>query len=69
MLLPRNLTVGGFIKLLRVKLDVRYSSKAIFLLINGNFVRNDLDIQTLYSMYADEDGCLYMTYMEQDVFG
>lgn len=69
MLVSRTLSLAAFIMLLRSRLDIQHSSKALFLFVGDNILPTTLDIQTVYSRFADADGGLYITYMEQDVFG
>ncbi|RYY71494.1 hypothetical protein EON63_21655 [archaeon] len=69
MLALRTMTVAEFYKFLRKKLDIQHSSKTLFLFIKNTLVPNTVNIQTLHDQYAEADGYLYVTYMEQDVFG
>ena len=68
-LIPRDLTVGQFIYVIRKRLKLD-SSKAIFLFFNSNMLVNtSQSIGDCYINYADEDGFLYINYSGENTFG
>ncbi len=68
-LIPRDLTVGQFIYVIRKRLNLD-SSKAIFLFFNSNMLVNtSQSIGNCYINYADEDGFLYINYSGENTFG
>ena len=69
-ILSRELTMNGFNKIIRDKLEFE-STRALFILANGKYVIAGSDnLGEIYKKYKDkEDGFLYMTYTEEIVFG
>ena len=45
------------------------SEKAIFLFVSGNIPSSGSIMSVLYDNYKDEDGFLYISYSEENVFG
>jgi len=61
--------VAHFLHLLRTKLNIR-PDQAIFLFVNGStMVPSNVYLATIYDLYKDEDGFLYLNYGFENVFG
>ena len=67
-LIPKDLTAGQFIYVVRKRLHLP-AEKAIFLFIGGVLPMISENMNNLYNRYFDEDGFLYITYSEENVFG
>jgi GABA(A) receptor-associated protein len=67
-LVPRELTVGQFIYVIRKRLNL-HSTKALFIFINGSIPPTSQSIGFIYDTKKDEDGFLYFTYSFENVFG
>tara|TARA_B100001057_G_scaffold312817_1_gene312897 strand:+ start:1257 stop:1634 length:378 start_codon:yes stop_codon:yes gene_type:complete len=68
-LIPRDLTVGQFIYVVRKRLKLD-SSLAIFLFFNDNILVNSSEtINYCYLNYKDDDGFLYIKYSGENTFG
>ena len=67
-LVPNDILVSQFIRLIKKKLDVS-SSTAIFLFINNVVPTSSERIGTLHKKYKDEDYFLYLTYACENTFG
>jgi len=46
-----------------------YSSKGIYLFINGQTIHGMITFGELYEKYADKDGFLYVVYTSENTFG
>lgn len=67
-LIPKDLTVGQFVYVVRKRLHLP-AEKAIFLFVGGVLPTISDNMDNLYNRYFDEDGFLYVTYSEENVFG
>ena len=68
-LAPRDLTLGQFLHVIRKRIKLN-ENEALFLFINGSILPNNSDsIENTYNTYKDEDGFLYITYCNENVFG
>lgn len=67
-LVPRDLTIGHFLYVIRKRLHLP-SEKAIFLFINNTIPSTTCLIDELYHRYKDADNYLYITYAQENVFG
>jgi hypothetical protein len=67
-LVPEQFSVGQLLNVLRNKLEVN-SSIALFLVVNGKLVNSSKKMIQLYEEYDDEDGFLYIHYVDHEVFG
>ena len=67
-LVPKDLTVGQFIHIVRKKLNME-SSKAIFLFCKDILPPTSMSIITLYEKKKDNDNFLYFTYAAENTFG
>ena len=67
-LVPRDLTMGQFVFIIRkrIKLD---PSKAVFLFINNILPPTASLFGTIYEEQKDSDGFLYITYSGENTFG
>lgn len=64
-----DLNVAQFIYVLRGKLNIR-PDQAIFLFVNSTtMVPSSVYMVTLYDLYKDDDGFLYLNYGFENVFG
>lgn len=67
-LIPNDLTVGQFVYVIRKRLRLP-AEKAIFLFVGGILPTISDSMNNLYNRYFDDDGFLYITYSEENVFG
>jgi GABA(A) receptor-associated protein len=67
-LVPRDLTMGQFLYVIRKRMSLP-PEKGIFLII-GNFIPSSCsNISEIYNIYGDNDGFLYILYSSENVFG
>lgn len=67
-LVPKELTVGQFMHLIRKRIDMD-SSHALFIFIDGNIPTNSELLSTCYDKYKNIDGFLYVIYDTENIFG
>ena len=67
-LIPKDLTIGQFIYVIRKRINLR-PSEAIFIFINNTLPPSIATIGSIYDKYQNEDGFLYMEYRGENVFG
>jgi len=67
-LVPYDLTMGQFIKILRDKIKIEPTT-ALFFFINNKIFPITTPIGTIYKSEADEDGFLYIEFCEESTFG
>jgi GABA(A) receptor-associated protein len=67
-LVPRDLTVGHFLFVIRKRLKMP-AEKALFVFVNGAVPRGAQALSDLYEQYVSQDGFLKITFSEENVFG
>jgi GABA(A) receptor-associated protein len=67
-LVPKDLTVGQFIHVLRKQINID-SKIGLFIFINNNILKNSEIIYDCYEKHKDPDGFLYIKYDFENVFG
>jgi GABA(A) receptor-associated protein len=67
-LIPRDLTMGQFIYVVRKRLSLA-PEKAIFLFVGNSIAPSTSCINEIYNYHKDVDGFLYITYSFENVFG
>ena len=67
-LVPKDLTVGQFLYIVRKRLLLP-PEKAIFLFVGKNIPPTTAFIIDIYNTYKDKDGFLYIDYGFENVFG
>jgi GABA(A) receptor-associated protein len=67
-LVPRDLTVGQFIFVLRKRMNL-HNQKAIFLFINGGIPSTSRYLGDLHDYYMSNDRFLYIKYSFENTFG
>jgi GABA(A) receptor-associated protein len=67
-LVPRNLTVGQFVYVIRNRIKIS-PEQAIFIFINETIPPTASLLSDMYEKYKDEDGFLYVTYAGENTFG
>jgi GABA(A) receptor-associated protein len=67
-LVPRDLTMGQFLYVVRKRLKLP-AEKALFLFVNGSIPSTSQSISEVYEMHKDKDLFLYTTYSQENVFG
>lgn len=68
-LVPRALTVGSFLFIIRKKIELN-ESQALYLLVNGKYTPSTSDtLGEIYDLQKDDDGYLYMVYSTENTFG
>ena len=67
-LVPRDLTMGQFLYVVRKRLKLA-PEKAIFLFVGNSISPSTASINEIYNYNKDKDGFLYITYSLENVFG
>lgn len=67
-LVPYDLTMGQFIKILRDKIKIDPST-ALFFFINNKIFPITTPIGSIYKDEVDDDGFLYIEFCEESTFG
>ena len=67
-LVPRDLTIGQFIYVIRKRMHLK-PEKALFLFMNGIIPPSTSMIGDLYEYYKETDGYIYITYSLENTFG
>ncbi len=67
-LIPRDLTVGQFLYVIRNRLKLQ-AEKALFLFIKGTIPATSHYMDLIYDCYKDDDGFLYISYTFENTFG
>ena len=68
-LVPRELTFGQFMYVIRKRLKIE-SQQSIFIFTNKTCLPPQTSsVQTIYDNYSEDDGFLYLTYTFENTFG
>lgn len=67
-LIPRDLTVGQFLYVIRNRLKMP-AEKALYIFINGTIPATAHHMDIIYEFYKDDDGFLYISYTFENTFG
>ena len=67
-LVPRDLTVGQFVHILRKRMNMA-PEKAMFIFVENIIPPTSLILSILYDQYAADDRFLYITYATENTFG
>ncbi|KAL5724942.1 Autophagy-related protein 8i [Ranunculus cassubicifolius] len=67
-LVPRDMSIGHFIHILSLRLDLS-SGKALFAFVNNTLPQTASLMDSLYGSFKDEDVFLYMCYSSEKTFG
>lgn len=67
-LVPRDLTVGQFIYVIRNRLKLS-PEKGLFLFINGTIPASSYSMNIIYDFHKNNDGYLYIEYTFENTFG
>ena len=67
-IVPKDITLGEFIVILRKKLVIK-QYESIFLLINNTLMSSHLNMKEIYDSKKNEDGFLYIIYRFENTFG
>ena len=67
-IVPKDITLGEFIIILRKKLVIK-KYESIFLLINNTLISSHLTMKEIYDSNKSEDGFLYIIYRFENTFG
>jgi GABA(A) receptor-associated protein len=67
-LVPNEIVMGQFVKILRDKMKI-HESTALFFFINNKLCPMSSPLCMLYQEYSDEDGFLYIEFCEESTFG
>ncbi len=67
-LVPRDLTMGQFLYVVRKRMNIP-AEKAIFLFVGNTVAPSTSLISNVYNSHVDKDGFLYITYSYENVFG
>jgi len=67
-LVPKELTVGQLLYVVRKRIHLT-PEQAIFLYINHSLPPSAASLESLYNLYKDDDGFLYIKYTGENTFG
>ena len=67
-LVPRDLTIGQFIFIIRKRIKLN-AEKALFIFINNILPPTSSLMSSIYEENADDDGFLYVVYCGENTFG
>ncbi|XP_020101297.1 autophagy-related protein 8i-like [Ananas comosus] len=67
-LVPRDMSVGQFIHILSSRLHLS-PGKALFVFVKNTLPQTASLMDSIYGMYKDDDGFLYMCYSSEKTFG
>ena len=67
-LVPRDITVGQFVYVIRKRIELK-PEQAIFLFINNTLPPTASTLEEQYNLHRDEDGFLYIEYRGESTFG
>jgi GABA(A) receptor-associated protein len=68
-LAPGDLTMGQFIFIIRKRIELS-EKETLFLFINENVLATGSEsVANIYNQYKDDDGFLYISYCNENVFG
>ena len=67
-LVPRDLTMGQFVFIIRKRLKIK-PEEALFFFIGNDLAPTSKLFTELYEQYQDEDGFLYIQYTLENTFG
>jgi len=67
-LIPRDMTVGTFIKYIRHRISFK-SHEAMFIFINNTLPPMTSTFDSLYKEHADNDQMLYIIFSKENTFG
>ena len=67
-LVPKDLTMGQFLYVIRNRLKVG-PEKGMFLFVGNSIAPSAAFISEIYNYYVETDGFLYVTYAFENVFG
>jgi GABA(A) receptor-associated protein len=68
-LAPHDITLGQFMYVVRKRIKLE-THEALFFFVNENVLVNSSQTMiTIYDTHKDEDGFLYLTYCNENVFG
>jgi GABA(A) receptor-associated protein len=67
-LVPKDFSSVQFLYIIRKRLQLT-SEKALFIFIEGVMPSANLTFEELYNLYKSNDGFLYVSYTEENVFG
>lgn len=67
-LVPRSLTMGQFLYVVRKRMNIS-PEKAIFLFVGNTMISSTQVLNDVYDARCDKDGFLYVTYSFENVFG
>ena len=67
-LVPRNLTIGQFLFVIRNRLKL-HPETALFLFVNNTIPPTSALIEQIYYKHKDDDDFLYLSYSQENIFG
>ena len=67
-LVPGDLTIGQFICIVRKRIKLN-ETESVFLFINNILPATSSNIGSIYEEHKEDDGFLYITYCNENVFG
>ena len=67
-LVPKDITVAQFIYIIRSRLKLP-AEQALYLIIEGTIPSSTELVSSVYEIYKDKDGFLYIEYTNENTFG
>jgi len=68
-LVPRELTLGQFMYVIRKRLNTISSQQGIYLFVNNNLYAQSQMLAEIYDKEKNKDNFLYMVYAAENTFG
>jgi GABA(A) receptor-associated protein len=68
-LVPRDITVGQLLYVIRQRIECISSEKALYLSVKNTMATSRTELYDIYEQYKDEDGFLYFSVFSENTFG
>ena len=68
-MMPKTFTVGEVLAVLRQRLDLTREEGLVLFANQKYMLKPNSRLDEVYSKYSDEDGFLYLTYAEENIYG
>lgn len=68
-MMPKTFTVGEVLAVLRQRLDLTREEGLVLFANQKYMLKPNSRLDEVYGKYRDEDGFLYLTYAEENIYG
>ena len=65
-LVPKHVTIGQFVYIIKKKLDMRTDDESLFFSIHDTLPEITATLHEIYEQYKDNDGYLYILYFNEN---